>query len=484
MQDAQFNFVVVANRLPVDFKISDSGDLTSSPSPGGLVTALTPVMQDKKAAWIGWSGTAYLEIPPTLSDGCLVVPISLSQQEIESYYEGFSNETVWPLYHDVITTPVFKRATWQSYQAVNKKFAERVANYASVGGTVWIHDYQLQLVAKYLRDLRPDLKIGFFNHIPFPPIEIFSQLPWRADILTGLLSADLIGFQRKSDSENFLTAAKKILSLTVRGKTIYIPGTESSSPRIARAAAFPISIDSKELSRLANQRDIKKRSAQIRKEIGANKKIILGVDRLDYTKGILERLKAYQELYRDGSISAENVAIIQVASPTRENVGAYKKLESEIAQKVGRINGKYGSLAEAPVEYLHQNMPFEEMLALYQAADIMIVSSLRDGMNLVAKEFIAVKNDVQGVLLLSEFTGAADELSVGALMINPHHIDDFKSKILSALSMSPTDQKFRMRRLRRRVLRSDVSLWANSFLTTLDSPSLLVNEDTNSRPTV
>ena len=459
----QADFVVVANRLPVDR--DDEGGWRHSP--GGLVTALEPVMRKRDGAWVGWPGKADLELDPLEVDGIFIVPVALSAAEVENYYEGFSNDTIWPLYHDVIAAPRYKRIWWDTYVAVNRRFAEAAAEVAASGATVWVQDYQLQLVPALLRELRPDLTIGYFHHIPFPAYGIFAQLPWRRQVLEGLLGADVIGFQRVADAGNFARAVRRQFHYETRASGIRVP-TPDGGTRLALAKAFPISIDADSYIELAQREDVRARAAEIRASLGNPRKILLGVDRLDYTKGIRHRLKAFGELLGDGSLSVEDVTLVQVASPSRERVEAYMQLRDEIELTVGRINGDHDTMGHTAIRYLHQAYPREEMVALYLAADVMLVTALRDGMNLVAKEYVATRTDNRGVLVLSEFAGAADELG-SALLINPHDIDGVKDAIRRAIDMPAAEQGRRMRALRRRVLEHDVEDWSRSFLTALDA---------------
>jgi len=463
--DDGYDLLVVANRLPVDVSLGDDGEPSWTRSPGGLVTALAPVMAGADGAWIGWGGSPDLELDPFEVDGTQLVPVTLSADDVERYYEGFSNDTLWPLYHDVIAPPTFHRQWWEAYQRVNQRFAEAAARQAAKGATVWVHDYQLQLVPRLLRELRPDLRIGYFHHIPFPPLEIFAQLPWRKQVVEGLLGADLVGFQRGGDAANFVRVVRRLTDLTTRGQIVTLM-KHGKVERHVRAAAFPISIDSHAFDDLARSPEVQERAAQIRHELGDPEVLLLGVDRLDYTKGIRHRVKAYGELLEDGRLSPSTTTLVQVASPSRENVGAYQQLRDEVELLVGRINGDYGQVGHAPVQYLHQSFPMEEMAALYLAADVMLVTALRDGMNLVAKEYVAARSDDRGALVLSEFTGAADELQ-GAILVNPHDIDGMKDAITYAVHMDPRESRKRMRRLRRRVLGHDVTAWSQEFLAVL-----------------
>ncbi|QTE29822.1 alpha,alpha-trehalose-phosphate synthase (UDP-forming) [Pengzhenrongella sicca] len=467
MSDDGYDFVVVANRLPVDFSVAEDGTTSWTTSPGGLVTALEPVMQAHSGAWVGWSGSPDLDHEPFDADGVRLVPVALSATEVELYYEGFSNDTLWPLYHDVIEPPAYHRQWWDAYRKVNARFAAAAAAQAAPGAIVWVQDYQLQLVPALLRELRPDVRIGFFNHIPFPSLEIFAQLPWRAQVIRGLLGADLIGFQRASDAANFVRSVRRFTDLTTRGEVITVTDDDGGR-RYVRAAAFPISIDSEHFDNLARSPAVKARALEIREELGNPEVMLLGVDRLDYTKGIRHRVKAFGELLQDGRLTVPEVTLVQVASPSRENVGAYQQLREDVELLVGRINGEYGHLGKAPIHYFHHSYPAEEMAALYLAADVMLVTALRDGMNLVAKEYVAARSDERGVLVLSEFTGAADELA-GSVLINPHDIDGMKDRIVLAVEMDYREQRKRMRRLRRRVLEDDVEKWSQTFLAVLSA---------------
>ncbi|HET9967111.1 MAG TPA: trehalose-6-phosphate synthase [Streptosporangiaceae bacterium] len=467
-RESEHKFVVVASRLPVDRAEGQDGEQEWRTSPGGLVTALEPVMRQADGLWVGWSGDAGPAPGEFEADGLDLVGLGLSETEVRRFYEGFCNATLWPLYHDVIAAPQFHRSWWEAYVAVNRRFAQAAAEQAAPGATVWVHDYQLQLVPQLLREQRQDVRIGFFNHIPFPGYEIFAQLPWRRPVVEGLLGADLLGFQRRADATNFLRACRRAVGLTTKGSTVRVDGP--GGPRQIQAAPFPISIDAQSLAEIARREDVRRRSQELCDALGEPSLVLLGVDRLDYTKGILHRLRAYGELVADGRLGPRPV-LIQVASPSRERVEAYKTLRDEVEVMVGRINGEHGEVGYAPVHYLHQSFPREEMAALYLAAHVMLVTPLRDGMNLVAKEYVACRNDESGTLVLSEFTGAADELA-GAFLVNPHDIEGLKYTILRAANAGPADARRRMRAMRKRLFEHDVARWAASFLDALrDQPA-------------
>lgn len=483
MSNKQADFIIAANRLPVDRIVHPDGTQEWRTSPGGLVTAMESVMQDRTGVWVGWAGEAGEAPEPFTTEGGLdVQPVSLSEREFRDYYEGFSNATLWPIYHDVIVEPTFHRRWWASYRTVNERFARSIADVAADGATVWIHDYQLQLVPALVRELRPDVRIGFFNHIPFPPVELFAQLPWRRHLLRGLLGADFVGFQRTTDAGNFIRACRQLLGTSNKGDVVtYQPGSEyahnktatnpsgvlaDEDPRVVRCAAVPISVDFTGLEALAKTSAVKARAKEIRTSLGNPETVLLGVDRLDYTKGIRHRMRALTELFQDGEITTPSTTMVQIATPSRERVAAYRELRTQVESLVGRINGDHSGLGSTAVHYLHQSYARDEMAALFLAADALLVTPLRDGMNLVAKEYVACRHDLGGALVLSEFTGAAQELTQ-AYTVNPHDIVGMKQNILRAINDDPQDRRARMRSLRRRVRTHDVQSWAHRYLAAL-----------------
>jgi trehalose 6-phosphate synthase len=456
--------VVVANRLPIDEITAANGRREWRRSPGGLVSALHPVLRGTSTTWVGWSGGT--GPPPDLPDidGVALRAVGLSDEEFETYYEGFANSTLWPLYHDAVEQPVFHRSWWESYQRVNRRFAEATAAAAEPGAVVWVQDYHLQLVPAMLRALRPDLRIGFFLHVPFPPPELFKQIPRRAELLRGLLGADLIGFQMPGGARNFVLLADRLLGLRTRAHEIEVDG------RVVRAEAFPISIDVAEMEELAGSDEVLTRAAQIRADLGEPEKIMLSVDRLDYTKGIEHRLKAYRELLADGRVKVPDTVLVQVAVPSRERVGHYRMLRDKVERAVGGMNGEYGRLGVPAVHYLNRSFGRVELAALYRAADVMAVTPLRDGMNLVAKEYVASRVDHGGALVLSEFAGAAAELRQ-AYQVNPHDLDDLKDTLVRALEAEPAESGRRMRAMRRHLGSHGVQQWARAYLSALREPA-------------
>jgi trehalose 6-phosphate synthase len=446
--------VVVANRLPLA-----RGRSGWETSPGGLVTALLPIVRQRRGAWVGWAGSSDRTIRAFEHEGISIHPITLSDSEIRDHYHGFSNRTLWPLYHDAIREPEFQRHWWRTYVAVNQRFARAAARVARRDDLVWVQDFHLQLVPGFLREMRPDLSVGFFLHIPFPPEELFAWLPWRSEILRGLCGADVVGFQTVSDAQNFARLARRFLDLD---------GTDTElavGRRRVRVGAFPISIDFGAFDALANDARTLARAKEIRRFLGG-RSIILAVDRLDYTKGIDLRLKTISHMLDHGDLSADRHVLVQIAVPSRENVPEYADLRDQVERAVGRINGDYSQPGRVPVHYFRRNLVREELVAYYRAADVMMVTPLRDGMNLVCKEFCASRADLGGVLVLSEFTGAARQLR-RALLVNPRDIEGTALALRDALTMRRADARQRMAVLRMMVRRHDVHEWAQEFLESL-----------------
>src|SRR4051812_31035512 len=338
----QSSLVVVANRLPLDDNAAPDGACEWRRSPGGLASALHAILQNTPATWVGWGGRT--GPAPTLPDiGTLRLrPVPLTEEELRGYYEGFANATLWPLYHDAVEQPVFHRGWWETYRAVNHRFAEAAAEVAEEGAAIWVQDYHLQLVPQILREVRPDLLIGFFLHVPFPPPELFMQLPRRVELLRGMLGADLVGFQRPQAAHNAAQLATKLLGADVTANDqITVEG------RTVRTGAFPVSIDVAEMQALAARPDVRHHAQQLRTDLGRPRRVLLSVDRLDYTKGIEQRLTAYSELLRDGRVKVHDTVMVQVAVPSRERVDSYRVLRDRIEGEVGRINGEHGRVGEA-----------------------------------------------------------------------------------------------------------------------------------------
>jgi trehalose 6-phosphate synthase len=357
---------------------------------------------------------------------------------------------------------------------VNRRFAEAAAEVAEPGAAVWVQDYHLQLVPAMLRELRPDLLIGFFLHVPFPPPELYMQLPKRVELLRGMLGADLVGFQRPQGAHNVAQLATQLLGATCTGDEIVVDG------RVVRTGAFPVSIDVAEMRALAARPDVVSHARQLRDDLGRPRRVLLSVDRLDYTKGIEHRLTAYSELLRDGRVKVRDTVVVQVAVPSRERVEHYQILRDRIEGEVGRINGEYGRVGEPAIHYLNQPFDRADLAALYQTADVMVVTPLRDGMNLVAKEFVAARVDGAGALVLSEFAGAAAELS-DAFLVNPHDLDGLKQTLLQAMEAPAEDLAARMTAMREHLDSHDILAWARAYLTALDHTGALAGRLPSSR---
>lgn len=451
--------VVVANRLPVR-KVDKGKGHAWETSPGGLVTAVAPIVKACQGGWIGWDGSMTRRAPAAFThDGIRVQPVAIRREEMDGFYAGFANTTLWPLYHDALREPKFHRHWWWPYHTVNQRFADAAVAQTQDNDMIWVHDYQLQLVPGMIREKRTKARIGFFLHIPFPPEELFAKMPWRTQILEGLLGADVVGFQDKLSAENFARAARRFTSASGSDELLTFAG------RKVVVDAFPISIDVARFQSLAQDPRIIAAAERFRSSWD-HRRIILGVDRLDYTKGIDMRLRAFEEVLRRGNVNADHTVFIQVAVPTRQSVDDYADLRDTVERYVGRINGTYAKTEHIAVHYVYRSLPPAELMAAYLAADVMMVTPFRDGMNLVAKEYCAVRLLNTGVLVLSEFAGAAAELRE-AILVNPYDIDGMAAAIESALTLDPADARRRMALLRGRVEKHTVHDWSDSFIAVL-----------------
>ena len=447
--------VVVANRLPVR-REGDDWEV----SPGGLVSALTPILEKRDGSWVGWTGIPDFSHPPFTLEGIEQRPVLLSADELETFYLGFCNGTIWPLYHDALRTPEFHRHWWRPYVAANQRFAEEAAAATDSGDVVWVQDYQLQLVPAMLRRLRSDVSIGFFLHIPFPAVELFARLPWRTQMLEGLLGADVIAFQTRLAAQNFARSAVRFTSATGTTRQLEYEG------RTIRIQVAPISIDTARYRAVAGSEEVEEITRRLRADLGPDRIILLGVDRLDYTKGIDVRLRAFETLLTTNPELARRAVLVQIAVPSREEIEDYVEMRNQVEQLTGRINGEFGDSEWTPVLYLYRNLPPEELIAYYRVADVMIVTPLRDGMNLVCKEYVASRVDGDGVLVLSEFAGAAQELG-DAIIVNPHDLDGTAAALERAMTLPPKEARRRMARMRAVVERQDVFGWAADCLAAL-----------------
>jgi trehalose 6-phosphate synthase/phosphatase len=457
--------LVVANRLPLS-TARKAGELHFRPSPGGLAVGLSSLPESAERLWLGWPGVTneklkseekHRIIDRLADENCH--PVFLSRKQMEGYYQGFCNKTIWPLFHYFPMRAVYEIRFWKIYKQVNKAFCDEVMRVARPGDRIWVHDYQLMLLPQLLRKRLPDSEIGFFLHIPWPSFELFRLLPWREEILNGLLGADLIGFHTYDYVRHFLSSVSRISRLEHKLSNV------SVTNRIIKVDTFPMGIDYEKYARAIDNPNIKKEANKIRKRIG-KRKIILSIDRLDYSKGIIERLEAFDLFLSDNPQYRSAVTLILVAVPTRTGVEDYKELRSRLEQLVGRINGEYGTMGYIPVWYWYRSLPFTELTALYNVSDVALVTPLRDGMNLIAKEFIAAKAEKAGVLVLSENTGASCELGE-ALVVNSCDKKAIVHAIKEALEMPSLEQLERNRVMQERLQRYNISRWCHDFLTAL-----------------
>ena len=457
----------VSNRLPVTVKKTATGTRVEHSS-GGLASAMESAWGNRAGVWIGWGGNSEDQpVDELLAKASRRRPyrlqgVVLTPDEISKFYSGFANEIVWPLFHDMPTRCNFDPDYWEVYQQVNRKFAAAAAQDARDDDFIWVHDYHLMLVAQYLRQMAGKSKIGFFLHIPFPSPDIFEKLPWREPILNALLDFDLIGFQTNRDRENFM-ACLRHQRPDLRPEAVDTRVILDLSERRVLVGTFPISIDFEEFACRAAKPEVAARAETIRHEFAENL-LVLGVDRLDYTKGIPERLKAFRILLREFPELRRQITLAQVVVPSREDIPRYKDLRRDIELLVSKINGEFTERGWVPVHYMHRNLGRDELLAYYRAADVALITPLRDGMNLVSKEFCAAQIDERGVLVISEFAGASEELKHGAILVNPNDIAGTAKALREAALMPPEEKSTRMRLLRNIVKQNDVHRWAQSFL--------------------
>jgi alpha,alpha-trehalose-phosphate synthase [UDP-forming] len=467
---ASSRLIVVSNRLPFAFRKGPTGAWQAEPGSGGLVTALMPVLRNRGGTWIGWPGAvgAAREFAPALAKagaeaGYTLAAVPLDEAEIHDFYHGFANEVVWPLFHDLPSLCNFEPQYWQSYRDVNRKYANAIASHAQHGDFVWIHDYHLMHVAEELRALGTGARLGFFLHIPFPSPDIFMKLPWRKPVIDALLQHDLVGFQTMRDRRNF-AACLEVLAPDVKleGRGNVVKATRGE--RSLRVGSFPISIDYNAFMRAAAAPAVAEKAQELHRLL-PKRKLVLGIDRLDYTKGIALRLRAFQSLLERYPELRGQVSLIQVVVPSRETIPQYRNMKTEIEQLVGRINGEFARPGGwVPVWYEYRSLTRLELLAYYRAADIALVTPLKDGMNLVAKEYCACSIEEDCVLILSEFAGAAEQLGGGALLVNPHDVHGVAEAIRAAHRMLEEERVARMRALRRSIRRQDVFDWVDGFL--------------------
>jgi len=451
----------VSNRLPIKLSTTD-GDLSFHQSEGGLATGLSRVLDSYKNTWIGWPGASVKEEDYERTTDYLAArglfPIYLTDTEINNFYEGFSNDTLWPLFHYFPTYSNYKEEYWDAYVSVNRKYADAILKEARPDDIIWVHDYQLMLVPAMVRAAAPAVTIGYFQHIPFPDYEIFRSMPWKEELLAGLLGADTIGFQTESDVRHFLSTVSRVLDLPANENEItYMNRTVSTQ-------AFPISIDYQHFRQLADHETTELNVRKIKKIIDTP--IALSVDRLDYSKGILHRLRAFELFLEQHPEWRQKVTLIHVIVPSRDTVGSYKQLKEEMDRLISNINGKYSVLGWQPIHHFYQSFTPYMLSAFYKSASLALVTPLRDGMNLVCKEYVAANVSLNGMLLLSETAGAAAELK-DAIIVNPNNTRDFANKIHEGLTMSAEEKKKRMNKMRQIISGSDIFLWASKFMSKL-----------------
>ncbi|HEX8437605.1 bifunctional alpha,alpha-trehalose-phosphate synthase (UDP-forming)/trehalose-phosphatase [Archangium sp.] len=458
--------LLVSNRLPVTVK-ADKDGVSVVRSAGGLATGLRGPHERSGGLWVGWPGevSRLTEAQRASVNAQLAelrcVPIQLSASEVSRYYEGYSNRVLWPLCHYLIDRMPRQDRDWDVYRKVNERFADLAVRHYQPGDTIWVHDYQLMLVPALLRARLPQARIGYFHHIPFPSSEIFRTLPHRTDLLRGLLGADLIGFHTLAYARHFASTLMRLLGLeTVVDRVDY-------NGREVRLGGFPMGIDAQAFENLANEPTVLEDVRQHR-EKSSEQRLVLGVDRLDYTKGIPRRLLAVQRLLEREPEWRGKLRFVQIAVPSRTAVADYAAYRDEVDELVGRINGLYGGVHTVPVHYLYRSFNERQLAALYRAADVMLVTPIRDGMNLVAKEFCAARPDEDGVLVLSELAGASDELG-DALLVNPYDVEGMADALQAALEMPLEERRTRMRNMRARVKEYDIHWWVRSFLDTLEA---------------
>lgn len=455
--------IIISNRLPVKIT-NNEGEYKLEPSEGGLATGLGSIYKQGDNVWIGWPGMEIIEaeqqnITERLGDLSLV-PVYLSQEEINEYYEGFSNEVLWPVFHYYASTYAnYKQSNWEFYRQVNNKFCDEVISVLEPGDTIWVHDYQLLLLPGLIRAAQPDVSIGFFLHIPFPSYEMFRLIPWRSELLDGMLGADLLGFHTFDDARHFLSAATRLLPVHSSSNII------TTGDRSVVVESFPMGIDSDKYALLTKAPEVLEQ-VKLLKHNFKGVQVILSVDRLDYSKGILQRLQAFEMLLKSHPEYKEKVSLYMIVVPSRDTVPQYKELRDQIDKRVGNINGLHRTMDWSPIHYYYRSFPIETLSALYHITDVCLVTPMRDGMNLVSKEYVASRTRNDGVLILSEMAGASKELTE-AIIVNPNNTVEVKDAIVTALTMENDEKKRRMQQMRSVVAKFNVNHWVKLFMTKL-----------------
>ena len=468
--------VVVSNRLPI--VISKENDLWRiQPGSGGLITALNPILKENKSLWIGWTGAG--EEAPTQEmldqfgseQGYQLAGIPLSLQEIERYYWGFSNGTLWPLLHDLLGYCKFDLEDWQTYVAVNKKFAETIKKLTYANDIIWIHDYQLSMVGHFLKKIGTRVPLAYFHHIPFPSLDLLRRLPWKMEYTKALLAFDLLGFQTLRDRRNFVNTVTTLIpeaSILRRQRNYTLVKYKK---RIIQVRNLPISIDFDEFNNAAHSPEVQDAAWYLHENLH-ERQLMLGIDRLDYTKGIPERFLAYELALKKYPELKQKISLLQVVIPSRTLDPDYQNLKEQLDQMAGRINSRYGDGGWIPIHYIFRSLDNTQLIAHYRTSEIALITPLRDGMNLVAKEYCACSVENNGVLILSEFAGAADQLGEKALLVNPYDIEKTADTIYRAFTMPLEERQQRMHWLRNKVRKNDVHRWLRNFMRALDGVDL------------
>lgn len=478
--------LVVSNRLPVTLRRAEQGDWSAEPSSGGLVSAMLPVLHQRGGTWIGWPGVTdadageFREVLDSASreSGVQYEPVQLSAEEQEGFYYGFSNEIIWPLFHDLVTNCNFNAEYWDIYERVNRKFAKVLEQVCEPDDLVWVHDYHLMQVASHLHRESPHARTGFFLHIPFPSPDMFMKLPWRAEILRSLLAYDTLGFQTIRDRRHFLQCMRMVYDISTHGTGSVLNlrvynsypgqsgGENASTVREMHVGSFPIGIDSERISKAARSESVRMQAHWLRKNL-RGRTMILGVDRLDYTKGLLQKVHAFAAALRAFPDMHGQATLVQHVVPSRVDIPEYHKLRMELEQTISAINGEFTEAGWVPIHYMYHSLDQDTLIAYYQSAEIALITPLKDGMNLVAKEYCAAHVDEDGIVILSEFAGSAAQMQNGAMMVNPYDAQCIAEALHDAFLMSAAERQDRMRRLRRSIRSHNVFHWADTFLATL-----------------
>ena len=480
--------VIVSNRLPLQISKLENSFLFQ-PSSGGLATGLDSVHKNNDSIWVGWSGITSdeltkknkLEIKNTLDD-LRLIEVELNQKEVDGFYHGLSNKCIWPLFHYFIELAKFNEDDWLTYVDVNKKFCEKVIQNTEQNGVVWVHDYQLMLLPKLIKEKRPDLTIGFFLHIPFPSFEIFRIFPWRMELLEGVLGSDIVGFHTFDYQRHFLSSVKRILRYDVDFNKIIL------TSRKVLVNTFPMGIDYEKFHKAAKLHKKLKKSQQselkiqldLHKKTADDSKLILSIDRLDYTKGVINRIRAFEIFLEQNPGYHEKVRLVMLSVPSRSDVPEYMKLKRETDEYVGKINGRFATINWTPIWYYYRSMSFDDLIDLYMMSDIAMITPVRDGMNLVAKEYIATRIDSDGVLILSEMAGASKEL-YDAITVNPFDLDGMAKGILKAIKMPIDEQKRRNKTMQKRLSRYTIKYWAKDYYAALNKLAISSRETTTKK---